>query len=192
MRPRSKMPGPISARDFVREVRDDLSSPTTSNFVSRIPQCRETVNKLEEVGKEKKTEMYSRIFGILTFAATPFRSLEKDLGAETSDKKGRGVFLLSSVLFPPPQKFCCCFCLLLCRRRLGSCYGGEEEDGPAFGSRVTQCVLPSPCILLSHFMRMQAERGGKGKKRRKDGEEDKRQEIPLRKPNFLTTQKCLL
>ncbi len=46
-----KMPGLISVRDFVREVREDFSSPTTSNFVNRIPQCRETVTKLEEVGK---------------------------------------------------------------------------------------------------------------------------------------------
>ena len=45
------MPGvaPISAPDFVREVREDFNSPTTSNFVNRIPQCKETVAKLEEV-----------------------------------------------------------------------------------------------------------------------------------------------
>ena len=44
------MPGVISVSDFVREVRDDYNSPTTSNFVNRIPQCKETVSKLEEVG----------------------------------------------------------------------------------------------------------------------------------------------
>jgi Arf-GAP/SH3 domain/ANK repeat/PH domain-containing protein len=43
------MPGGISVSDFLRETREDLSSPTTSNFVTRIPQCKETVNKLEEV-----------------------------------------------------------------------------------------------------------------------------------------------
>lgn len=45
------MPGvaPISTPDFVREVREDFNSPTTSNFVNRIPQCKETVAKLEEV-----------------------------------------------------------------------------------------------------------------------------------------------
>ena len=48
------MPGVISVQDFIREVKDDFASPTTSNFVSRIPQCRETVNKLEEVGLQKK------------------------------------------------------------------------------------------------------------------------------------------
>ena len=48
------MPGLISVSDFVREVRDDFSSPTTSNFVTRIPQCKETVAKLEEVGKLPK------------------------------------------------------------------------------------------------------------------------------------------
>ncbi len=43
------MPGVIAVSDFVREVREDFSSPTTSNFVSRIPQCKESVGKLEEV-----------------------------------------------------------------------------------------------------------------------------------------------
>jgi Arf-GAP/SH3 domain/ANK repeat/PH domain-containing protein len=43
------MPGGIPGSDFLRETREDLSSPTTSNFVTRIPQCKETVNKLEEV-----------------------------------------------------------------------------------------------------------------------------------------------
>lgn len=46
---RTRMPGVISVQDFVREVREDFSSPTTSNYVSRIPQCRESVNKLDEV-----------------------------------------------------------------------------------------------------------------------------------------------
>jgi Arf-GAP/SH3 domain/ANK repeat/PH domain-containing protein len=45
------MPGLINVHDFVREVREDFNSPTTSNFVSRIPQCKDTVNKLEEVGE---------------------------------------------------------------------------------------------------------------------------------------------
>jgi Arf-GAP/SH3 domain/ANK repeat/PH domain-containing protein len=48
------MPGVIAVSDFVREVREDISSPTTSNFVNRIPQCKETVNKLEEVRIIKK------------------------------------------------------------------------------------------------------------------------------------------
>lgn len=43
----------LAVQDFVREVREDLSSPTTSNFVNRIPQCKETVYKLEEVGQVK-------------------------------------------------------------------------------------------------------------------------------------------
>jgi hypothetical protein len=43
------MPGVISVYDFVRETREDYNSPTTSNFVTRIPQCKETVTKLEEV-----------------------------------------------------------------------------------------------------------------------------------------------
>lgn len=42
------MPGVISVCDFVRETREDINSPTTSSFVNRIPQCKETVAKLEE------------------------------------------------------------------------------------------------------------------------------------------------
>lgn len=45
----TEMPGVITVSDFLRETKEDLSSPTTSNFVTHIPQCRETVNKLEEV-----------------------------------------------------------------------------------------------------------------------------------------------
>merc|ERR1711963_815509 len=44
----SKMPGVISVRDFVRETREDINSTTTSTFIHKIPQCRETVSKLEE------------------------------------------------------------------------------------------------------------------------------------------------
>ena len=43
------MPGVITVPEFIRETKDDYSSPTTSTFVNRIPQCRETVNKVEEV-----------------------------------------------------------------------------------------------------------------------------------------------
>ena len=43
------MPGLISVDEFVREARDDQTSPTTSTFHDRIPQCRETVTRVEEV-----------------------------------------------------------------------------------------------------------------------------------------------
>jgi Arf-GAP/SH3 domain/ANK repeat/PH domain-containing protein len=39
----------MSVNEFVTETRDDFNSPTTSNFVSRMPQCRQTVASLEEV-----------------------------------------------------------------------------------------------------------------------------------------------
>ena len=44
------MPGIITVPEFIRETREDFTSPTTSTFVNRIPQCRETVNKIDEVG----------------------------------------------------------------------------------------------------------------------------------------------
>jgi len=43
-----KMPGVITVSDFVRETNEDIKSPTTSSFVHRIPQCKDTVTKLEE------------------------------------------------------------------------------------------------------------------------------------------------
>lgn len=42
------MPSLISVNEFVDETRDDYNSPTTSTFVSRMPQCRQTIASLEE------------------------------------------------------------------------------------------------------------------------------------------------
>lgn len=43
------MPSPITVAEFVREAEEDYSSPITSNFVSRMPQCRQAINTYEEV-----------------------------------------------------------------------------------------------------------------------------------------------
>ena len=43
------MPGLIAVSDFIDETRGDYNSPTTSTFVSRMPQCRQTIATLEEV-----------------------------------------------------------------------------------------------------------------------------------------------
>ncbi|XP_059483922.1 arfGAP with SH3 domain, ANK repeat and PH domain-containing protein isoform X2 [Neocloeon triangulifer] len=42
------MPGLLGIGEFLSETRDDYNSPTTSTFVSRMPQCRQTINVLEE------------------------------------------------------------------------------------------------------------------------------------------------
>ncbi|CAK1544554.1 unnamed protein product [Leptosia nina] len=42
------MPGLIGVGEFIEETREDYNSPTTSTFVSRIPQCRQTISALEE------------------------------------------------------------------------------------------------------------------------------------------------
>ncbi|KAL0851384.1 hypothetical protein ABMA28_007200 [Loxostege sticticalis] len=42
------MPGLIGIGEFIEETREDYNSPTTSTFVSRMPQCRQTINALEE------------------------------------------------------------------------------------------------------------------------------------------------
>lgn len=47
------MPGLIAVSEFVEETREDYNSPTTSTFVSRMPQCRQTIGALEEVNMHK-------------------------------------------------------------------------------------------------------------------------------------------
>ncbi|XP_026319589.1 arfGAP with SH3 domain, ANK repeat and PH domain-containing protein isoform X2 [Hyposmocoma kahamanoa] len=42
------MPGVIGIGEFIEETREDYNSPTTSTFVSRMPQCRQTISSLEE------------------------------------------------------------------------------------------------------------------------------------------------
>nr|CAD7589558.1 unnamed protein product [Timema genevievae] len=53
---RVKMPGLIHVNEFVEETREDYNSPTTSTFVSRMPQCRQTITSLEEVGNACEIE----------------------------------------------------------------------------------------------------------------------------------------
>lgn len=46
----TKMPGLIiGVNEFIEETREDYNSPTTSTFVSRMGQCRQTIATLEEV-----------------------------------------------------------------------------------------------------------------------------------------------
>lgn len=42
-------PDIISVKEYLKEVRDDISSPTTSTFVSKIQACKNTTLDLEEV-----------------------------------------------------------------------------------------------------------------------------------------------
>lgn len=57
------MPGLIAVSEFVEETREDYNSPTTSTFVSRMPQCRQTITSLEEV----RTNLYFS----LSFSISP-------------------------------------------------------------------------------------------------------------------------
>uniref|UniRef100_A0A672F1B8 Uncharacterized protein n=1 Tax=Salarias fasciatus TaxID=181472 RepID=A0A672F1B8_SALFA len=43
------MPECVSVSEFVQEVQEDWSSPTTSSFTSKMVSCRNTVYLLEEV-----------------------------------------------------------------------------------------------------------------------------------------------
>ncbi|XP_072206561.1 arf-GAP with SH3 domain, ANK repeat and PH domain-containing protein 1-like isoform X2 [Excalfactoria chinensis] len=42
------MAAPISVRDFVQQVQEDLSSPTTSTFTSHMGHCKATISSVEE------------------------------------------------------------------------------------------------------------------------------------------------
>uniref|UniRef100_A0A672ZVU2 Uncharacterized protein n=1 Tax=Sphaeramia orbicularis TaxID=375764 RepID=A0A672ZVU2_9TELE len=43
------MPECVSVSEFVQEVQEDWSSPTTSTFTANMSSCRNTVYLLEEV-----------------------------------------------------------------------------------------------------------------------------------------------
>lgn len=43
------MPGLIGVSEFVDETKEDYNSPTTSSFVAKMPQCRQTISVLEDV-----------------------------------------------------------------------------------------------------------------------------------------------
>lgn len=49
----ASMPGLIGVSEFLEETREDYNSPTTSTFVSRMVQCRQTIAALEEVSFEE-------------------------------------------------------------------------------------------------------------------------------------------
>uniref|UniRef100_A0A3Q2NSJ8 Uncharacterized protein n=1 Tax=Fundulus heteroclitus TaxID=8078 RepID=A0A3Q2NSJ8_FUNHE len=45
------MPECVSVSEFVQEVQEDWSSPTTSSFTSKMINCRNTIYLLEEVSE---------------------------------------------------------------------------------------------------------------------------------------------
>ncbi|XP_018012440.1 arf-GAP with SH3 domain, ANK repeat and PH domain-containing protein 2 isoform X2 [Hyalella azteca] len=54
------MPACISVEEYMREVKEDIDSPPTSNFVNKMGQCRQTVHDLEE-SLDKDREGLSRM-----------------------------------------------------------------------------------------------------------------------------------
>uniref|UniRef100_A0A3B5M5Q4 Uncharacterized protein n=1 Tax=Xiphophorus couchianus TaxID=32473 RepID=A0A3B5M5Q4_9TELE len=48
------MPECVSVSEFVHEVQEDWSSPTTSSFTSKMINCRNTIYLLEEVSAERE------------------------------------------------------------------------------------------------------------------------------------------
>ncbi|KAG1696149.1 ArfGAP with SH3 domain, ANK repeat and PH domain-containing protein [Nymphon striatum] len=68
------MPGlNISVNEFIAETREDFNSPTTSSFVSRMPQCRQTVAALEETldyDRDGLTKLRKAVKAISTSGST--------------------------------------------------------------------------------------------------------------------------
>lgn len=54
------MPGLIAVSDFIDETKGDYNSPTTSTFVSRMSQCRQTIATLEEVSSDHLKRFISK------------------------------------------------------------------------------------------------------------------------------------
>lgn len=57
------MPGLIGISEFVDEAIDDYNSPTTSTFVSKMAQCRQTISGLEDVST--RLEMFRQTSRLL-------------------------------------------------------------------------------------------------------------------------------
>lgn len=55
------MPGVVGIGEFIEETREDYNSPTTSTFVSRMPQFRQTISALEEVRLSDIFNMFSKL-----------------------------------------------------------------------------------------------------------------------------------
>lgn len=51
------MPDQISVAEFLSETTDDYNSPTTSSFTTRLQNCRNTVNVLEEALDQDRTAL---------------------------------------------------------------------------------------------------------------------------------------
>ncbi|XP_018326962.1 arfGAP with SH3 domain, ANK repeat and PH domain-containing protein isoform X2 [Agrilus planipennis] len=67
------MPSLIGVSEFVEETREDYNSPITSTFVSRMQQCRNTINALEETldfDRDGLTKMKKAIKAIYTSGNT--------------------------------------------------------------------------------------------------------------------------
>lgn len=60
-----KMPGLIGISEFVDEAMDDYKSPTTSTFVEKMPQCRQTISELEDVSCDYKQNQIQFILLLL-------------------------------------------------------------------------------------------------------------------------------
>lgn len=71
------MPGLIAVSEFVEETREDYNSPTTSTFVSRMPQCRQTITSLEEVNLFAWFPFLNESNRIFSYFASPNVTLQK-------------------------------------------------------------------------------------------------------------------
>lgn len=69
------MPECVSVPEFLQEVQEDWSSPTTSSFTSKMISCRNTVYLLEEVSMTQRVVVMTQRVVVMAAAAAATASV---------------------------------------------------------------------------------------------------------------------
>ncbi|KAM5163460.1 arf-GAP with SH3 domain, ANK repeat and PH domain-containing protein 2 isoform 4-T4 [Mantella aurantiaca] len=72
------MPDQISVSEFVTETNEDYKSPTTSNFTTRLSQCRNTVTAIEEALDVDRTVLYKMKKSVKAINASGLAHVENE------------------------------------------------------------------------------------------------------------------
>lgn len=102
------MPGLIAVSEFVEETREDYNSPTTSTFVSRMPQCRQTITSLEEVSVHTFIHISFELYSPQLYKSSKYAMQDCSMREEPFQSifPLRAAFFSSSsfLSFPPPPE----------------------------------------------------------------------------------------
>ncbi|XP_073467235.1 arf-GAP with SH3 domain, ANK repeat and PH domain-containing protein 2 isoform X1 [Aquarana catesbeiana] len=72
------MPDQISVSEFITETNEDYKSPTTSNFTTRLSQCRSTVTAIEEALDVDRTVLYKMKKSVKAINASGLAHVENE------------------------------------------------------------------------------------------------------------------